>query len=115
MDPIEIYEFGSGAPRFRAMLLDQPDRDGWRALDTAEPLAASWTPPKLRFYLPGETGVPGDRKGKNALPTDTDMPIVFGALMTIVSERLINIAGDAIARYGEFLPCTSDDGTFFVY
>jgi hypothetical protein len=111
-----IYRLGAGATKHRAMMVDDPEWAGWRDLETAEPLAATWQPPPLRFYLPGETGLAGDRKGKGALPTDTDMPIVFGAVMTVVSERLASSpAGATLARYGEFLPCASPDGAFFVY
>ena len=116
MDAPSIYLLGDGVTRHRAMMVDEPDWQEWRTLDAAEPLAASWRPPRLRFYLPGETGLSGDRKRGKPLPTDTDMPIVFGALMTVVSERLASSpAGAALARYGEFLPCASADGAFFVY
>lgn len=115
MDTLEVYQFGRGASPYRAMLVDDAAWEGWRALDTAEPLAGRWEPPRLRFYLPGETGLSGDRKRKNPLPTDTDMPLVFGALMTVVSERFVSLAGDALKPFGEFLPCASADGSFFVY
>ena len=115
MDAPSIYLLGHGVTQHRAVMVDEPGWEEWRSLDTPERLAASWRPPRLRFYLPGETGLSGDRKRK-PLPTDTDMPIIFGALMTVVSERLASSpAGAALARYGEFLPCVSADGAFLIY
>jgi hypothetical protein len=111
---LEVFTLERGGGRYRAMLIEQDCWDDWRALKTATTLREVWRPPSLRFYAPGETGLSGDRRSK-PLPTDTDMPTVFGALMNVVSQRFVDLAGPAVERYGEFLPCDCTDGAFFVF
>ena len=72
MDAHPIYLLGFGKSRHRAMMVDEPAREEWRTLDTPGRLAPSWRPPRLRFYLPGETGLSGDPKRGKPLPGDTD-------------------------------------------
>jgi hypothetical protein len=59
--------------------------------------------------------LPGDSRRK-PLPVDTDMPINFGALMTIVSARFLRSPiGIELTKFGEYLPSNCAEGTFFIY
>jgi hypothetical protein len=114
VDDISIYQLRTGGTDFRAMLVEQDDWNDWRKLTDVNSLTDSWSPPSLRFYKPGETGLSGDRRNK-PLPTGTDMPLVFGCLMTVVSQKFVATVGQAFSKCGEFLPCRSSDGEFWIY
>lgn len=90
------------------------DLKKWEHLWSSEPLAARWVPPKLRFYEPGEIGVPGGSK-KRPLSTATDMPYVYGHSLLLVSARLAEQCGNVLRVFGEFLPVDCEQGQFFAY
>ena len=115
---MRIFELRRGAgSRFQMMRFvheDDGDFKKWEHLASDASIAGRWAPPRLRFYEPGETGIPGDSR-KRPRSTATDMPYVYGHGLLVVSARLVAQCGHLLRLYGEFLPVECEGGEFFAY
>jgi hypothetical protein len=113
-----IYDIRRGAGSRFLWMKFVHDEDGsfskWKHLASPDSIASIWTPPKLRFYEPGESGLPGDSK-KRPRSKATDMPYVYGHGLLVVSARLVEQCGEVLRQFGELLPVECSEGTFFAY